>query len=488
MADVEEREELDDYQAMEAVRDGKLPSPTKYGEFWLFDLRVTGTGAAWREAHQEYAYRDPELWTSDELVKRANGLPVIFDHPEGSGLNSEEWKNRSIGTVMLPYVKGEGDDAEVWGIAKVFDEDAADLMRAGVYASTSPGVTPGKGSKSLALENGDQVLAEGLPLIFDHLAVCALGVWDKEGPPTGVRLDSIGKDDKTVAEKTVAELEKELAAANARADAAISRADSAEEKLSEEREDAKRKDEEREAARRKDEDEKEAIRAAEKAKDDARKAKHDEAKHDGSHKDCAKCDAAEEEPEEKKDANIDADRLKQIADEKEEEKREDARRDSTIAEMQKTIDRLQRNLQPPSDRDAAALAAAHQRADSVMPMFGLNTLAPYPNENPQRYRRRLADALRPYTRTFKDEAIHEALSGRAFDIIEDQIYDEALAEAKAPSRTDAQPGRLIERVTHANGKTRTEFFGDALTAWRPWIAPVLNITRFNKPQHGEGAR
>ena len=132
--------DLTDHEAAEAIRDGELPSPTKYGDFWLFDFRITGTGAAYRDSINEYAFRDPAQWLSPKFVERCNGLPVIFEHPDNCGLNSEEFRERSIGSVTLPYIKGE----DVWGVAKIFDADAAALMQT-THRSTSPGVTPPKG-------------------------------------------------------------------------------------------------------------------------------------------------------------------------------------------------------------------------------------------------------------------------------------------------------------------------------------------------------
>jgi hypothetical protein len=57
------------------------------------------------------------------------------------------------------------------------------------HRSTSPGVTPPEGSKAVELKSGDKILLEGLPRVLDHLAVCELGVWDKNAPPSGIQLD-----------------------------------------------------------------------------------------------------------------------------------------------------------------------------------------------------------------------------------------------------------------------------------------------------------
>jgi hypothetical protein len=157
-------------------------------------------------------------------------LPVIFEHPKRSGLNAEEFQDRSIGTAILPYISdasgfalAEGaEPSEVWTIAKIFDSDAAELMQT-THRSTSPGVMPPKGSEATELKNGTKVLFEGLPLVLDHLAVCESGVWDKNGPPSGIRLDR--KDNRMA--KSVEDLERQLAELKRRAEAAETARDDA---------------------------------------------------------------------------------------------------------------------------------------------------------------------------------------------------------------------------------------------------------------------
>lgn len=462
-------ETLSDFETAEAIRDGKISSPSKYGDFWLFALRITGTGMAYRDAIGEWAFRDPELWTSPEFVQRCNGLPVIFEHPQGSGLTADYYRENAIGTIILPYVKGD----EVWGIAKIFDDDSAALMQT-THKSTSPGVTPPKGAEAISLEGGAKVLDEGLPLILDHLAVCEIGVWDKDGPPEGIRLDSSSGKEAHVAEQTREELEKELDDAKRRADSAEKERDDANAALDASKKDAEVKAEKERADKAlKDAEEAKAAEEFEK-KDKARKDRHDAAKHDGAHKDCAQCDEAEkgEEPP-KADAavEINANAEKQIADSKQ-----------RISQLESQLAQVLAGQQPLTYDDANAVAAAFHRADSVYQMLGERTPQVLPGERPAAYRRRLADGLRKHTKSFKDERIHDSVSGRAFDIIEDRIYAEATAEAKNPTLNDSMVGVLREVVSVNHGKTRREFFGDSRAAWEPFMPPVgLKITRFNKP-------
>ena len=480
--------ELTDFQAAEAMRDGKLPSPMQYDNFWLFDLRITGTGAAHRDAQfdkgkkirdEEYSFRDPREWLSDEFVARCNGLTVVFEHPEKSTLNSDEFRERSIGTIVLPYVKS----SEVWGVAKIFDKDAAHLMQT-THTSTSPGVTTSKGSTASLTDNGTKVLDENLPLILDHLAVCTQGVWDKGQEPSGIRLDSAKERSVDEAEKK--RIEDERKALQDKLDAANRRADAAEAKAKE-IEDSKRKDEDAETERA-------AVEKAAQEKAD-RKKRHDAERMDGESEeawDKRKADARKDETAEEKKEREEREKAAEIEDKKKkdaaaatetvnanvEELQDSRRADSKRLEaLEAEIARLKK--QPTMD-DANAIATAYHRYDSIYQMLGERVPQHMPGESPIAYRRRLADGLRKHTRQWKEHVIHDAVAGPAFDMIEQSIVDEALAEAKNPTRTDANAGRLIERTTTQNGKTRTEFYGDSAVAYAPFEAPVMSF-RFKKP-------
>lgn len=179
-----------------AMAAGQLVSPQRYENVTLFNLRITGTGAAYRKGLDEYVWRDPSIYLNDEFVQRCNGLPVIWVHPKKATLNSKEFADRIIGTMFLPYVRGD----EVWGIAKVFDDDAIEAMVAD-QLSTSPTVVFRDPTVNvrMELEDGAKVLIEGDPSLLDHLAICAAGVWDKGNDPVGV--------DRTAVELTVADAE-----------------------------------------------------------------------------------------------------------------------------------------------------------------------------------------------------------------------------------------------------------------------------------------
>lgn len=170
-----------------AMRDGELASPQPYENMILFKVRITGTGTSYRPKHDEFVVRKPEHYLTKDFLDRCNGLPVIWEHPEKGGLNSKEFTDRIVGTILLPYIKGD----EVWGVAKIYDESAAKLMSS-KQMSTSPAVIfrSGSGNKTMKLKNGSSVLIEGEAKVLDHLAICDEGVWDKGGDPTGVEIPS----------------------------------------------------------------------------------------------------------------------------------------------------------------------------------------------------------------------------------------------------------------------------------------------------------
>jgi hypothetical protein len=456
-----------DHEVAEGIRDGKFASPQVYGDFWLFDVRVTGTGMAWRESLGEWAHRDPELWTSPEFVQRCNGLAVIWLHPPTPGLNTEEFRQRSIGSIVLPYVKGD----EVWGIAKIFDEDAALAMQY-THKSTSPGVTPPKGAQAVTLESGDKVLDEGLPLILDHLAICEAGVWDKDGPPEGIRLDSLIGKGEVVTEEEKAKLEKER-------DDAKTRADAAESELKSERDDRAKKDAADAARADKAKKDAEETEKAEKekadAKRDSRKDRH--ARHDAKDDimDCSRCDSEEKEEIKEK--------------ERDDKKRKDAAaaevvveagrgteeiKDSKkkLAEMEAHIAELQRAAKPLSFEDRDAISKSYHRYDSLY--ASLMDVAPdaLNGESPIAYRKRCANGLRRYTTSFKNYVFHDSQQDTDFALVERAIFDEAVAYAKnPPAETISGIVREVHKINPITRKHETHFIGDAKAVWAPFGPP-----------------
>src|SRR6516225_5646567 len=173
-SDAYKRFGLDELEIGKLMAAGELSSPQRVGNMCLWALRITGTGTAYRSKDDEIAYRPPENYLNDEFLARCNGLPVIFEHPEGgTGIDSKEFADRAVGTIMLPYISGE----EVWGIARIYD-DATNVLMDNKQMSTSPSVIFYKidGNKEFKLDDGTSLLIEGTPSRLDHLAICEQGV------------------------------------------------------------------------------------------------------------------------------------------------------------------------------------------------------------------------------------------------------------------------------------------------------------------------
>lgn len=181
-----DRISMDELGVARAMAAGQLASPQHYRNVWLVAMRITGTGASYRHDRKEFVWRDPSIYLNEEFMARCNGLPVIWEHPEKSLLTHDEFHERKLGSIFLPYLRPDKPD-DVWGIAKIYDDDAAKAI-SDEQLSTSPAVAFGKmsGNQRFEMEDGETMLIEGKPMLLDHLAICPVGVWDKGGDPTGI--------------------------------------------------------------------------------------------------------------------------------------------------------------------------------------------------------------------------------------------------------------------------------------------------------------
>lgn len=180
---------MNELDVAEAIRDGEIASPQPFENVLLVDMRVSGTGVSYRPQHKEWVYRRPGVYLTDEFLRRVAGIPIIYEHPEKAILDSKSYGEQTVGTMQLPYIKGE----EVWGIARIYDRATMKDMLRGDMTDTSPSVVfrDPKVNYEVALENGETMLVEGNPSYIDHLAICERGVWSKGGDPTGIRIDSV---------------------------------------------------------------------------------------------------------------------------------------------------------------------------------------------------------------------------------------------------------------------------------------------------------
>nr|WP_236942181.1 DUF2213 domain-containing protein [Escherichia sp. MOD1-EC6163] len=311
---------LTELEVAERIRDGTVPSPVKFSNMWLVNLRITGTGLAYRAGLKEHVWRDPKLYLNEEFLRRCNGLPVIANHPDDAVLTEEDFKSRIVGSVMLPYIRGD----EVWAVCRVYLQSIVEEITEG-DVSTSPSVVFNSTSGNVEVQEGDtNFLIEGVPFLVDHIALVtkdhgSLGVWDKDRIPAGVEVTNTGE----------IEMEKEelqallqgvvndaLSGINQKIDGVVTRMDSLEQRdkaRADAEEQAKKEAEEKAKADEAAEEQRKADEAA--AKEAEEKAKADE--------------AAAKDAEEKAKADSEAEEQRKADEEAEKE-----RNDSALAEAQ----------------------------------------------------------------------------------------------------------------------------------------------------------
>jgi len=487
-----DRLSMDELAVARAISEGRLVSPQRYENVWLWAIRITGTGASYRPKVNEFVFRDPSDHINPDALARCNGLPVIFKHPAKALLNSEEFANRIVGTIFLPYVAGD----EVWGIAKIYDDETNRLLDEETL-STSPGVNfkDFKVNRSLRMEDGSKVLIEGKPSLVDHVAICELGVWDKGGDPSGIRSES--REDTAMADE--AKKEDKAKDDAAKLDAAKKDADEAAEKKA--KDDAARKD----ADAGKSLDDKlshvldavtgcmDAVAAVGKRMDswDEEKKKTDSAKKDAAKKDETergepdKSEKAEKTAADKakKDSDDDEDEKKKKADaakkdeddkKKEEEK---AKTDSAglgdrIAAVERAVKATDAKIMPIPDDDHSRLADAWAIADDVCNALGTKAPRAMPGESSAQYRRRVVKLLKPHSATWKDVDIATSAyaDDATFAVVERQVISDAAKAARDPANVTGDKLRMIERKS--DGHTIREFVGRPASWMNDFAGPI----------------
>jgi 8-oxo-dGTP pyrophosphatase MutT (NUDIX family) len=421
---------MNELQVAQSIADRELTSPQRLSGFSLFAIRITGTGVAYRRAktdgdgkvlrEEEFCFRAPENYLNPEFLARCNGLPVIFDHPAKGMLNSEEYGQRSVGTIVCPHIRGN----EVWGIARIYDDEVISLLL-DEQMSTSPGVVLRDilAADKMTLSDGATLLIEGEPALLDHIAICQRGVWDKGGAPAGVESATIGDTDMTEEEK--------MALAK-------------KEKADQERKDAEEKEKADRARMDADAGKKldmmlehlgnlgKRMDAMEECMDKSRKdSEEEEAK--------AKAEAEEKA---KKDAEA-AEKVKADS---------DAAIAARIARLEGILPRND------SDDDKKAKAAAQFRADSAYQAFGQDAPAPMRGEDVADYRRRLIAPLQKHSKAWGAKDL-VAINDSVLDIAEEQIFADAMVAAKSASDVPEGQLREVTTVDRTTGIRSTNFYG-----------------------------
>ncbi|MXC81385.1 DUF2213 domain-containing protein [Escherichia sp. HH26CH] len=406
---------LTELEVAERIRDGTVPSPVKFSNMWLVNLRITGTGLAYRAGLKEHVWRDPKLYLNEEFLRRCNGLPVIANHPDDAVLTEEDFKSRIVGSVMLPYIRGD----EVWAVCRVYLQSIVEEITDG-DVSTSPSVVFNSTSGNVEVQEGDtNFLIEGVPFLVDHIALVtkdhgSLGVWDKDRIPAGVEVTNTGE----------IEMEKEelqallqgvvsdaLQGINQKIDGVVTRMDSLEQR------DKARADAEEQAKKEAEE-----------------KAKADEAAEEQRKAD----EAAAKEAEEKAKADEEAEK----------------------------------------ERNDSALAEAQAKADSAFSACGKNAPAPFSGENALDYRKRALIAMQKHSPAHKDVNIRAIADSATLAVLEDAIFSAARQSIeKEMMSTQGQLHKRIRN--DEAGRRITEYQGDPNVWLSAFKIPGRRLAKIN---------
>lgn len=155
---------------------------------------------------------------------------------------------------------------------------------------------------------------------------------------------------------------------------------------------------------------------------------------------------------------------------------ENRRLRAKLEEMEHQVKALYRE---PSIEDRNGLAEARSRADSLyQAVLGRPCPEPLPGERPIAYRKRLADGLKKFSETFKNERL-DSLTGATFDIVEERIFADAASAIRSEAIVPAGTLRPIQR--QELGHNVTEYVGDPAAAWAPFMAGTGGIVRINRP-------
>lgn len=429
---------LTELELAQRIRDGTAPSPMKFSNMWLVNLRITGTGLAYRAGLKEHVWRDPQHYLNDYFLQRCNGLPVIVNHPTDAVLTEEDFTERIVGSVMLPYIRGD----EVWAVCRIYIRDIVDQIVKGTV-STSPSVVFNNASGNVEVQEGDtNFLIEGVPFLLDHIALVtedhgSLGVWDKDKIPAGVEVSN-NTGDIDMDEKQLEALQSLLAQAvgdamggvNQGIERLTARMDSLEQGYKARADsDAEAKRQADEKAKADEEEQRKADEAEAQKKADEEKAKADEA-------------AAEEK------AKADAE--------------EKAKNDEAMSEAQ-------------------------AKADSAYVSVGQRAPEPFSGEKALDFRKRALIAMQKHSPTHKDVNIRAIADAATLSVLEDAIY--GAARKNINDEMSSTQGQLHKRVrSDSAGRKITEFVGDPNVWLAAFKTPPFRIAKINSQGSLNNAR
>lgn len=433
---------LTELELAQRIRDGTAPSPMKFSNMWLVNLRITGTGLAYRSGLKEHVWRDPKHYLNEYFLQRCNGLLVIANHPDDAVLTEQDFTERTVGSVMLPYIR----DDEVWAVCRIYVRDIVEQIATG-KVSTSPAVVFNNASGNVEVQDGDtNFLIEGVPFLLDHIALVtedhgSLGVWDKDKIPAGVEVSNKGNID--MDEKQLEALQSIVAKAVGDAVGGVNqgiqqlttRMDSLEQGYK------ARADAEAEEKR---------------LADEKAKADEDEKK---------KADAAEEE--------------QRKADEAEAAKKADEQRkaDGAAEEKRKADEAAEEK-----ERNDEAMSEAQAKADSAYSAVGKRAPEPFSGEKALDFRKRALITMQKHSPKHVDVNIRAVADSATLSVLEDAIYGEA-RKAIQDEMNNTQ-GQLFKRVrSDEAGRQITEYQGDP----RAWLSAFQTQPRVMSKINTQGS-
>jgi hypothetical protein len=131
--------------------------------------------------------------------------------------------------------------------------------------------------------------------------------------------------------------------------------------------------------------------------------------------------------------------------------------------LEAQAERTARAMQPLSESDEMELMNSRVKADEAYRAAGrMGAPEAYSYERPDSYRLRLAEGLQKHSDTWKNANLSNALAAGAFNVAEEQIYN----DARATGRTHGLKEKEIQEIPGASsaGHRVTEFKGGS-QAW-----------------------
>lgn len=183
-----------------AMEKGQIEGVVDKGDYYLVNMRITGTGVKTRiiDGQEIEIDRPAEYFLSAHFLQECRGLPVTVEHPE-ERVNKQTFSDCVIGTVFHPYIKGE----EVWGVAKIYNTP---IIRE--IIATEPSTSPNVLSANLFFKEGEPRVEDYESI--NHVAIVRQGFWDNGKPAIITKEgDMEEKKDNLSKEAILAEIERD---------------------------------------------------------------------------------------------------------------------------------------------------------------------------------------------------------------------------------------------------------------------------------------